>query len=154
MQRQSRAERARGGGSRRPSAGWAPQARAGVPPAARRQPARPPAEPGGHGPDARPVLARERDYHVAGGRGRAPEPAPPPPRHSRPSPALPPACPPRSPPPTCQGKERSVRAARKRRSKLGSRLSASALSSGAMAGRGGAAALPGRRGGRGAGLRR
>lgn len=43
---------------------------------------------------------------------------------------------PRAQLPTCQGKERSERAARKRRSKFRSRLAASAVSSGAMAGRG------------------
>lgn len=59
------------------------------------------------------------------GRGGSPERSPRSPRRPQ-----------RAPPPTCQGKERSARAARKRRSKLRSRRAASSLSSGAMAGRG------------------
>lgn len=110
---------------------------------------RPPADPGGQEPDARPGPEREPRTSRGGGNGSG--------AGARPAltPPWPPlALPPRAPPPTCQGKERSVRAARKRRSKLGSSRAASALSSGAMAGRGGSAALPGRRDGRGAGLRR
>ena len=61
------------------------------------------------------------------------------------SPSPPTGRPQRAQPPTCQGNERSARAARKRRSKLCSRREVSSLSSGAMAGR--SAALLGRLGG-------